>query len=55
VNLLFQLMEKQNVFTMRVKSHKRCEKALASIIRHIDEKTVPAKHLKTYKKWAAIK
>lgn len=55
VDLLFQLMDKQNVFMMRVKNHKRCEHALASIIRHIDEKTVPAKHLKTYKKWTAIK
>lgn len=51
VDLLFQILQKQNSLTVRVKSYKRCEKELASVIRLIDPKTVPARHQNQYEYW----
>lgn len=51
VDVLFQLLEKQNVLTVRVQNHTRCKTKLRSVISMINEKTVPARHSKAYKTW----
>lgn len=51
VDLLFQLLSKQNLLTVRVKNYKRCEVQLRSVVSLIDEKTVPSRHRKAYQTW----
>jgi hypothetical protein len=51
VDVLFQLFEKQNVLTVRVRNHARCKTKLRSVISMINEKTIPARHSNTYKTW----
>jgi hypothetical protein len=51
VEVLFHLLEKNNVLMVRVKAYKRCELELRSVIGFINEETVPAGYKKSYRSW----
>jgi hypothetical protein len=51
VDILFSLLERQNVLSTRIAAYPRCKTKLKSIIHSIDEKTVPTHHKKSYLKW----
>jgi hypothetical protein len=51
VGLLFMLLEKQTILTIRVHNYQRCHIKLKSVLALIDEKTVPVRHKAAYQKW----
>jgi hypothetical protein len=51
VGLLFMLLEKQTILTIRVYNYQRCHIKLKSLLALIDEKTVPVRHKAAYQKW----
>jgi hypothetical protein len=55
VELLFQVLTKKNILTMRVDAYGRCAKKLQALVTLIDPKTVPAKHERNYNYWVNYK
>jgi hypothetical protein len=55
VEILFELLKKQNTLTVRVKSHGRCKSALREVIGLISEQTVPGRYKKAYRLFTEAK
>jgi len=55
VELLFQMMARQNIMMSRVHSYVRCNNKLRAVISEIDPKTVGARNQSVYRKWTEPK